>query len=129
MAALRSISFDNIAVFTAQLDRHGDGRAVAIAPEPAMITGEWRFDNALAFGLSGATFVIDGLAATVGMQIKIDPSTSRGLRIGDRIARLHRHLDLGRVAGFQNEDDFILPRFLCMGGTDKNAEHAVQQTG
>jgi hypothetical protein len=54
MAAFISIRLDDIAVFTAQLDRHGDGGSVAVTPEPAVISSEWRFDDALAFGLTSA---------------------------------------------------------------------------
>ena len=42
MAAQGSVGFDNGAVFAAHLDRHGDQRAAAVSPEPAVITGEGR---------------------------------------------------------------------------------------
>lgn len=94
-----------------------------------MITGKGSFDAACAFGLTCTTFVIDGLTAAMGMQVKVDPAACRGPRIFGHTSRFYRHLDLCGGPGLEGECYFVPPDALSLlrvGRDDKQAEDGVE---
>jgi|GEM_PF-6996810 len=124
-----------LSVFATDPDRHGNVRAVSVAPEPAVFAVEFSDDLALGPGRATTLFVGHRVSSAVAVLVKVDASTFDQHAVFRGLSGVHHELPLGRVAGCQREGGFISPFFGCfggghflrMGGTHEQAKHLIQR--
>lgn len=118
-----------LGVVAAHLHRHGDIRAVAVAPEPAVLAVELGKDLALRAVRAAALFIGHGLPGAVAVQVEVDPATFDDHPVFRGLSRGHDQLPLGGGARLKCEADLVAPDFslLRMRRAHEGVQEAVEE--
>ena len=98
-----------LGVFAAHLHSHGRIGAVAVAPEPVVLSVEGGDDLALVPSGAAAFLIGDRVAASMAMHFEVHAATLDEHPVFHRLTFFHHQLPFGTVTGGQGGGDLVAP--------------------